>query len=262
MVKKPKSTVENFSEVKLLSPEEIAARRVPIEQADFMAHSHNKWHCTFCNKRFAGENTFMKHHCEPRRRMEELRSPVGQAAFGYYRDWMRARKFSIPGAAAFMESKFYRPFLQFAQMVIDANIARPDRYIEIMVEAEIQPVLWCREQCYALYVEWTDKLTEPLEQVQESVNYLMDICEKENVQLPNAFNHLGPQRVISLVRQRRLSPWLIFCSPTFGKLLKSMDKGHITTFNNIVNAQYWGERFQKERATIEQIKGIVKELGL
>jgi hypothetical protein len=247
----------------LLNAEQIAARRIPLEDS-MVTHvkSHNKWHCTHCNKRFSGETTFMKHHCEPRRRLEEHHSPLGQAAYGYYRDWMKLKKFSQPGAEAFLESKMYRAFIKFAQLVIDANIARPDKYMELMIEGDIPPVLWCREQCYSVYLEWTDKLSDPLDQVQESVNYLLDICEKENVKLENVFAHLGGQRVISLVRQRRLSPWLIFCSPTFGTFIRTIDASQLKVFNDVVNASYWGNRFQTEKATINNIKAIVAEVGL
>jgi len=204
----------------------------------------------------------MRHHCEPKRRAQELMSPIGQAAFGYYRDWMKMKRFSQPGAAAFMESKYYRAFVNFAQLVIDANISRPDKYMALMVEADVLPVLWCREQCYAVYLDWTDKLSDPLEQVQDSVNFLFDLCEKESVKIADIFNHLGGQRVLSLVRQRRLTPWLLFCSSKFGVFIKTLDKSQLVAFNAVVNSAYWGGRFQTEKATVNNIKQIAAEVGL
>ncbi len=204
----------------------------------------------------------MRHFCEPKRRADELKSPLGQAALGYYREWMRLKKFGQPSSAAFLESKYYRTFINFAQLIVDANISRPDRYMELMIEVDISPFLWCREQCYAVYLEWTDKLSDPLDQVQESINFLLDLCEKESVKLPDIFEHLGAQRVLSLVRQRRLTPWLIFCSPSFGRFIKTIDPAQLKVFNNVVSSSYWGGRFQTERATIENIKMIVKEVGL
>jgi hypothetical protein len=248
-------------EPKMLNADEIAKRRVPLEDAQ-VATGKSNWHCTFCNKRFGGENTFLRHVCEPRRRKEELATPLGQAAYSYYREWMKLKKYSMPGALAFIESKYYRAFINFSRLVIDANIARPDKYMSLMVEGDILPLLWCREQCYAVYLEWSDKLSNPLDQVQESISYLIDVAEKESVELPKIFAHLGPQRVLSLVRQRRLSPWLIFCSPSFGKLLKDMDPAHRAAFNTVVNASYWGSRFTKEKSTLENIKTIVKEMAL
>ena len=251
-----------YEELKLLNTEQIAARRVPLEEAEITAQKHSNWLCTDCNKRFAGETGFMNHRCEPRRRREELASPLGQAAYGYYRDWMKLRKFSQPNAEAFKESKFYRMFIRFAQMVIDANISRPDRYMELMIEGEIQPALWCADGAYTLYTKWVDLLSDPMEQVSDSINYLLDICEKENVPLPNIFEHLGVQRLLNLIRQRRLSPWFLFCSASFGKILKSIDNSQLKAFNVVVNAQYWSERFTNDKKTVRDIKALVKELGL
>jgi hypothetical protein len=258
--KKSKLTSKSSSEIRFLNPEEIKARRVPIEESHVF--QDQKWFCNFCSKKFSSEMTFMRHHCEPRRRFEELKSPIGQAAYSYYSEWMRKRKFSVPPAAAFMESKLYRAFIAFANMVVDANISKPEKYIELMVMGEIQPVLWCREQCYAIYLEWNDKLIPPLDQVQDSINYLFDIAEKENVKITEIFNHLGPQRVLSLIRQRRLSPWFLFCSQQFGKMLRDMDTAQMKTFNGIIAASYWSARFQQEKSTLEIIKNIITELQL
>jgi hypothetical protein len=194
--------------------------------------------------------------------MQELKSPIGQAALSYYREWMRQKKFSQPGAEAFKESKFYRTFIKFAEMVNSANISRPDKYIEIMVANELSPTLWCRDSAYAWYIDWSDKLSDPLDQVRDSIMYLMDLSEKEGVKLHDIFFHLGSQQVISLIRQRRLSPWLLFCSPTFGAMIKMLDTSQRQVLNQVVNAGYWGERFKTEKTTIENIKAIVKEVGL
>ncbi len=204
----------------------------------------------------------MKHVCEKKRRAAEMKSPIGQAAYNYYREWMRLRGFNQPNISAFAESKFYRSLINFAQLVIDANISRPEKYMELMVEADVLPILWCREQCYSVYLGYMDKLHDPLDQVQDTINYLLDICEKEDIKLGEVFDKLGAQRVLSLVRQRRLSPWLLFCAPSFGRFLKSIDQAQLKVFNTVVSAQYWSGRFQEERATIENIKTIVKGMGL
>lgn len=246
----------------LLDAEEIAARRVPLEEVELNLGKVGNWFCTYCNKRFGNETVFMKHHCEPRRRAAELLSPLGQSAYGLYREWMRQKRFSQPSSAAFVESKYYRAFINFAQLIVDANIAKPERYIQIMIEGEIQPVLWCRDSAYALYLDWADKISDPLDQVQDSINYLMDICEKENVPLAEIFEQQGAQKILSFIRQRRLTPWLLFCSVSFGKFLKTLDGAQLKAFNSVVNSAYWADRFSKSKAVVENVKMIAKEVGL
>lgn len=253
---------DSTRDIKMLNAEQIAARRIPLEDAELNLSKSKNWHCHYCNHRFRNEMTFMKHHCEPKRRAQELMSPLGQAAYSYYREWMRLKRYSQPSSVAFMESRYYRAFINFAQLVVDANIANPNKFISLMVEADVLPVLWCRDQCYAVYLDWVDKLSDPLEQVQESISYLLDICERENVSLDKIAEHLGGQRIISLIRQRRLTPWLVFTAETFRTVIRSLDKSQLAAFNVVVNSAFWGERFQSEKAIMNNIKEIVKELEL
>lgn len=254
---------KELAEIKLLTPEEIEKRRIPVVEKGMPTHaSEGLWQCNYCENKFHSEVRFMKHFCEPKRRANTLSSPQGQAAFAFYRDWMKARKFGQPSAAAFLDSKYYRAFVNFAKHIADANISRPDKYLELMVEIDMMPSMWCSSAAYTIYTAWFDSQHDPIEQVSESIGYLLTICEAENVQLPNIFQHLGVQRILSYVRQRRLSPWFLFCSAAFGKILKQLDSAHIKAFDTVVNSSYWGEKFKKEQATLEQIKIIVKEMGL
>lgn len=246
----------------LLSPEQIAARRIPIEEAVVTSSKSSNWYCSHCTRHFGSETTFMKHHCEPRRRKEILASPLGQAAYGYYREWLRQKKFSVPSAEAFMESRYYRSFINFAQLIIDASISNPEKYIALMIEADVLPVLWCRDSAYAIYLEWRDKRSDPLDEVHSSINFLFDICEKENAQLASIFEFLGAQRVLSYLRQRRISPWLIFCCPSFGKFMRSLDSSELAAFNSAINSSYWSEKFQSNKKTVDMIKEIVATVQL
>lgn len=257
MRKKP-----NQSAPVLLSQEQIDARRIPIEEAEFNLSKNKNWQCPYCTKRFTNETNFMKHFCEPKRRSEEMATPLGSSAYWLYTEWMRIRKFGQPSTSAFIESKYYRSFVNFAQMVANANIARPEKYISIMVEADILPVLWCRDDAYALYLEWVDKLSDPYDEVASSVNYLMDVCERDSVDLGDVFAHLGPNNIIGLIRQRRLTPWLLFCSASFGRFLKTLDREHLKIFNSVVNASFWSDKFARERAIVENVKTIAREVGL
>lgn len=261
--RKYKTKQSNDPEFVLLSPEQIAARRVPIEDALVIEQSKaGLWECQYCKTSFHSEFRFMKHVCQEKRRAEMMRQPIGQSAYSFYKDWMKMRKFGQPSAEAFMQSRFYQSFVNFANLVVDANISRPDKFIEIMVDGEVQPPLWCSPEAYNLYTAWYDSLHTPLEQVEESIAYLIDVCEKEGVELKDAFEHLGAQRILSFIRQRRLSPWFLFCSSKFSKMVKTLDPAHLKSFDMVINAKYWGEKFQSSKAIIDQIKAITKELDI
>ena len=258
-----KSQQSDGPEFRLLNLQEIAARRIPIEEALVAAESKGAlWVCEHCKATFQSESRFMRHSCKEKRRAELMRRPLGQSAYAFYCTWMKMRKFSQQSSAAFMESRFYQSFINFAELVVNANIARTDKFIEIMVDGEVQPPLWCSPEAYSLYTAWHDSLQPPLQQVEESITYLIDIADREGVKLDDIFEHLGAQRILSFVRQRRLSPWFLFCSTKFSKTIKSLDPAHLKAFDMVINSNYWGQKFQESKATVAQIKEITKELNL
>lgn len=247
----------------LLNAEQIAARRIPLEDSQIILGKNGNWFCHYCSKRFTHENTFMRHYCEPKRRAQELASPLGQSAYMLYGDWMTSRKYSKPSPAAFLESKFFKPFVKFAQLIVDANIAKPKKYIELMTLRDIQPILWTSNAAYAIYMEYLDKSVDPLEEVQESIDYLFDICEKENIPLiGQVAGHLGAQRILQLVRQKRISPWVLFNADSFKAIIAEMDSHERAALNTAINATYWSDKFQKNKQVLLDVRHIAKEIGM
>lgn len=258
------SQEQNDKEEKvLINQEETAKRRISLEEAGVYAQARGNWSCHFCNKRFKSELLFMKHECKEKRRRMELQTPLGQAAFGYYNEWFRLRKFSTQSSSAFLESKYYLQFMRFAKKVQDANIANPNKFIQLMVEAEnLPPAIWVTPGAYNIYQEWVVGKADPLEMVAESISYLQDISTKEEAPIETIFTHLGTQRIISLVRQNRLSPWFLFCSKKFGEALHSMPPDERKSFGNVINASFWAEKFKKNKSVVEDIKLIITGIGL
>jgi len=264
-----KQKIISEDNLEILNVEQIAARRVPVEDAEISLGKSSNWYCHFCKKKFSSEMFFLRHRCDAKEKVQTLASPTGQAAFGYYNEWLRQRRFTPQTATTFLESKLFKTFVKFAQMVIDANIAKPEKYISIMLVADLNPTMWCRSNAYSLYLDHIDALSDPMQEVQDSINYLFDLCEKEewlnDDDTPNikgVFVLMGVQRILSYLRQKRLSPWLLFCSKTFNEVLKHMDPSERSSLNNIINAEHWANKFKKNPQTVKDIVTITQALGL
>lgn len=221
-----------------------------------------EWKCHYCGKSYTSETFYMNHFCKERERYEEIRSPVGQAAYQYYCEWMKLYRRKPPAIDTFTTSRFYTSFIKFAKNVVTISLPSPELFIRLMVERDISPTLWARDQCYSIYLEYFDKTADPFQQVQTSIEKLIDISEKENVELCNIFGHLGPARVIELIRLRQLSPWLMFCSIKFGDFLKSISQDEWTQISKIINPSYWSNKFDENKDIINEIKEISNGIGL
>lgn len=240
----------------------IEKRRVKPEDANLLLGKPGEFKCNYCSKKFVSETIFMRHFCEARRRAEEMVKPIGQSAFMLYNDWMKIRKFGAQSAPAFMSSKFYKAFINFAELIKKTNLPSPVQYIKVMVDNDMPPNMWCRDTSYAMYLNWIDAASDPVDQVSESIQYLIKICEEESVQLTDIFEHLGTQRILQLIRQRRLTPWFLFASKRFTSVLKSLSPEERSVFSGVINASVWSEKFQKSHTKVKEINLIVQGLNL
>ena len=244
----------------ILDEESIKRRRVTREEAQLKEVSRGEFVCHFCGKRYTNELLFEKHNCKEKIRKFELASPVGQAAFSYYNFWMNTRKFGSQTAEAFQQSRYYNAFNKFAKFTVNTNIGTPETYIRLMVENSIDPFLWIGTGAYDIFLASYDKKVDPLEQVQHSIEYLLSLAEKENLDVSNIFEALGSQRILLLIRQRRLSPWFLLHSEKFSKLLKSLTAEERNVFANAINVGAWANRFQNNEHLRKDISEIAKQL--
>ena len=254
---------QNSMKDMLINPEAIADRRISIEDANVsMSQRQGHWLCHYCSTRFVNELVFERHVCKEKTRARELASPSGQAAYQFYLTWMKIRKFKSQSIDAFAGSRYYKQFIKFAQMVASAGISKPEKYIELMIEGGITPDLWTREQCYTMYLDYMDTRDKPIDQVVSSIQCLMDIADAEEIEYSKIVAHLGPQRVLSLITQRRISPWFLFHSASAQDLIRSLNDEEKKAYDKIIKFAAWAERLQQNAGIREEIKQIVRECGL
>jgi hypothetical protein len=232
------------------------------ELAKFRRTENPSWQCGYCNKLFLTEDGFMSHICSARERLDELRSINGQIAYQYYTEWMKYNKRKAPSIETFASSRYFRSFINFVEHVNKLKIPDPLAFIKLMVEKDISPMLWRRDQCYTLFLHYYDKNVDPLEQVALSIETLIDISNKNNIDLKNIFEYLGIKRIMELIRLRKLSPWLIFCSKSCGDFLHTLNKEDMQELSQLINPTYWSEKLQINEEIVKDISKICDEVGL
>jgi hypothetical protein len=236
----------------------IGASHRRVKKVEF----NPEWKCEFCSKVFTSETYFMRHSCREKIRYEELSTPIGQAAYMFYCDWMKYYKRKAPSKDTFGTSRYYGAFIAFAQHVKKLNLSNPDKFLELMCSKDISPMLWRRDQCYSMYLEWVDKKQDPLEHVKTSIETLLDVSEAENVELSDVFVYLGEKKICELIKLRKLSPWFLFCSKKFTDFLKTISKEESIEMSAVINPTYWTAKLQENKSLVKQIVEINRDMGL
>jgi hypothetical protein len=114
-----------------------------------------------------------------------------------------------------MASRQYVYFVKFTDWVEKIAVPNPTQFIKLMVETGTQPVLWCRDTTYAMYLEWYDNAYPPITQFIESFDTLKELAADHCVSTSKVYDALGYLEIAKLVRRRKLSPWLLIVSSNF-----------------------------------------------
>lgn len=196
-------------------------------------------------------------------RDEEFRTPVGQAAWNYYQEWMKAYKRQVPRAQAFLHSKFYSSFVRFAKFAKRVHLPEPKTFVWLMKERDISPAIWNNDQVYAIYLEFLDRQGDPKKAAETTINTLFDIADAAECETSDVFDILTPNEVIQLLRERRLSPWILLNSKKFLKFfVERVSNEERIVMESIIRPNYWGEKFTKRPEDVELMKKYVAELSL
>ncbi len=222
------------------------------------------YRCNFCEAPFATESRFLKHKCKQMLREEQFASLAGQAAWNYYKTWMKLKHRSVvSNSSTFKKSKYFKTFYNFTSFVKKAHLPNIDIFIDLMVRKSIDPNYWTNDVAYRKYLEHISRKLSMPELVKITVKTLFDIADAADVSVNNVFDVLTPNEVIQLLHQRRLSPCILLNSKKFANFyINGTTAEEKIMMQSIVNANYWTNRFNKNPKDLQDVKLYITELGL
>jgi hypothetical protein len=221
-----------------------------------------RWECTYCNHSWVTELGFMKHKCKGREKLDKLQSVIGQAAYSYYSEWMRARKMSVPSAERFLDSRYYNAFIRFAEHVQKTAIPNVEQFIVQMIQLKYDPVMWTNRGVYAAYLEWFDRAYPPEKQFIESLEQLQQVAVENGVELKDVYTFLGVEHLIRLVRRRKVSPWFLVTSKRFISWASSLPEMEKQMVTDCVNVGAYGLKLQARPDLVQLFRAASAEVGL
>ena len=223
----------------------------------------SKYTCKYCSHSFVHESRFLSHKCKHMKRLEEFQTPDGQAAWLYYQQWLRAQKRMPPPSKSFLTSKYYRTFINFAKHVKAVGLPKPDKFIWLMQEKTLQPSIWTSNDVYSIYLEHLDRNTSPVDQAKLSIDTLLNIADKAEMDVSNVFEKLAPNDVIHLLRTRQISPWLLLRSKKFKILFRDQaSPEQQVILETLIRPDYWMVKFEKHPKELAEINKYVAALDL
>ena len=218
--------------------------------------------CDYCNKSYIREAFFLKHKCKERQRIEDFKSITGKSAWQYYKLWMKSHNRPSPNPNSFLSSQYFNTFLKFAKFVKQVKLPNVDVFIRLMGQKDYPPVMWTMDETYQRYLEYLDFQISPDKMAATTIKQLWDIAELCEVDIGDVFNEVTGNDVIQLLRQRRLSPWILLQSSKFTKFYANTSLEERIIIETLILPAHWMEQFKKKPEIVEKMKKLVLELNL
>jgi hypothetical protein len=218
--------------------------------------------CHHCGKDFKTDTGFLSHKCEKMKRIEDSKSPVGQAAFILYELWFTTKKRTAPSMDSFINSKQYKPFMKFAEFVKKFKISETELFIKMMNDKGILPAHWTKDEMYTFYLEYLDRKLSPKKQAGITIKTIEKMSDVAECDIGEIFDILTGSEIIQLIRERKLSPWILLRSKKFMVKMELMTKEEQLILSQLVRFSYWKQKFESRAEDKLYMDKLVKELDL
>lgn len=218
--------------------------------------------CTLCGTTYKRESAFLAHECEEKRRKEELRSMIGQRAYALYSKWLSMKHGRPPAIETFADSKFYKTFINIAKFLKAVKVADTTLFIKMAVENDLPPTMWTHDAVYSKFLHYMMSSVPPREQIRVTVNTVCELADIFECDTSEIFNHMSSSELAQIIRERKMSPWILMFSKKFRAYLINSSPDVQAIFNDLINPMYWRMKFEKSPTDVAWAKKVVGEMDL
>lgn len=187
---------------------------------------------------------------------------MGQASYLFYAKWMFSTKRRVPSHETYMNSKYYESFVRFAKFVKSVRISVPEIYIQIMTSKDLQPSMWTMDDAYGFYLEHLEFHIDPKTSIRITSSVLDKLADEYECDISNIFSVVIPNEIIQLIRERKLSPWVLLKSTKFKQFLQTCTEEQISIIESLINTSFWKHRFKNDPKSVEFVIQCNQILGI
>lgn len=219
--------------------------------------------CKFCKTTYKRENAFLAHECEPMRRHEEVQTIVGKQAYFMYCSWLQEKHMSrAPTLQSFIDSSYYNSFIRATKFLRAVKVRDIDLYIKMVVADGMPPSMWTMDEVYSKFLQYMARSIPPRDQIRITVRTFIDLADIFECDTANVLDHLSPSELAQIIRERKMSPWILMFSLSFKSWLtkEAIDTQQI--FSDLLKPMFWKLRFDKAPQDVAYAREVVKELGI
>lgn len=221
--------------------------------------------CHHCGKTFSREHYFINHKCRNMKRLEDMRTMLGQRAWMFYKDWLRLQKKRVPDDRTFISSTFYNSFMKFARFVKKTQLPFPDEFMKFAISKNYPPTFWTYNDIFLEYQEHLNTVVPMEKHIEKTFETIFDLADIFDCKSGDIFNYLEANDLLILLRQRKLSPLVLLVSAKFYDYIEKVKSDHpelYTIISTNIRYNYWQKRLQDNPTSLKTVRDLVNRTKL
>ena len=229
-----------------------------------MALKEKMYKCSFCQRPFKRKTWYDKHMCDKKKRFLDRNNITVIRAHRLFNHWQRQAKLLRRGQEKsleeFCKSPFYNAFLRLSEFTASEYVVSGFKYIDWLVANKIPEKKWCNPRDLDDYREYVRTTEEPEEQAETSCKNIRVWCADNGVTMPEFFRTITPGQALNMVRENKLSPWvMIGYQPCIDQLVSRFGEEMLFTLNEHINVPYWLEKTESDTDGLAKVRDVLDE---
>lgn len=216
-----------------------------------MALKEKQYKCSFCGRGFTRQSWYEKHMCDKKKRFLDRNNITVIRAHRLFNHWQRRSRLLRRGIEKSMEdfckSPYYNTFVKLSEFTTTNYVVSGYKYIDWLVDNEIPEARWCNERDLDEYRAYIRESEDPERQAETSFKNIRVWCNDHGVEKTQFFRRISPGQALNMVRENKLSPWVLLgYDPCIEDLTSRFEGEMLFALNDHINVQYWLDKTQED----------------
>lgn len=224
--------------------------------------------CRFCEKEYKREESVATHKCLKRDRYNDRESRVMREAYRMYMEFIAfhrlATKKSEEPLMAFIKSKYFNDFYDFAEYILSTEILNKDKFITEILTGGKSVYEWRTHKTLEDWVLRQIRNEHPRRGIERSIMALDEWGTATGNDWWTFFENASTERAIMWFEMGKISPWLIYVSnPASGnKLLDRMSDSELSYVFKFIDPTHFQIKQIQYQEEVRELRALLTEFNL
>ena len=229
-----------------------------------MALKERKFTCTFCRRDFVRKTWYEKHMCDKKQRFMDRNNITVINAHRLFNHWQQRAKLMRRGREKTIEeyckSPMFGAFKRLAEFTTSEYVVSGFKYVDWLVDNKIPEAKWCNPRDLDDYRAYLRATEEPQKQAETSCKNIRVWCTDNGISMPEFFTTISPGQALNMVRENKLSPWVLLgYQPCVDGLTSRFKPELLFTLNEHINVPYWLEKTEADTDGVAKVNEVLTE---